>query len=275
MPKQRNYYSVLGVNPVATGEAIEAAYRRLSRLYDPATSKKPRAAQRLKEIEEAYEVLGDEERRAEYDRQLRTGAGASRRGPAVDLGAVLASFRSRPLLATAIVAPLAIVVALAIVWGAVLSGDDGETAIVEQPQETTPTATPSPGSTASPPAGAPETPPEIEGEEITTDSGLKYIDVVEGTGASPTLGQTVVVNYTGWLESDSSKFDSSLDRGSPSEFVLGEVIEGWNEGLSTMKEGGKRRLIIPPELAYGEGGAGTTIPPNSTLIFDVELLEVR
>lgn len=274
MPKERNYYSVLGLNPAASQEAIEAAHRRLSRLYDPSTSKKARAAQRFKEIEEAYEVLGDEKRRAAYDRRLRSGPQASRGEAVVDLGAVLASLRDRPLLATAIVVPLAIVVALAILWGAVLSGDGSGTATVEQPQQTTPTVVPSPGSTASPLAGGPETPPEIEGEEITTESGLKYIDVVEGTGASPTLGQTVVVNYTGWLESDGTKFDSSLDRGSPSEFVLGEVIEGWNEGLSTMKEGGERRLIIPPDLAYGEAGR-TGIPPNSTLIFDVELLEVR
>ncbi len=273
MPKQRTYYSVLGANPAATQEAIEAAYRRLSRLYDPATSKKPRAAQRLKEIEEAYEVLSDEKRRAEYDRRLRAGSLPSR-VPAVDLEALLASLRNRPLVAAAIVAPLAIIVALAILWGAVLSGDDSNEAIVEQPQQTTATALPSPGSTVSPPAGAPETPPKIDGEEITTESGLKYIDVIEGTGASPTLGQTVVVHYTGWLESDGTKFDSSFDRGSPSEFVLGQVIEGWNEGLSTMKEGGERRLIIPPDLAYGEAGR-PSIPPNSTLIFDVELLEVR
>ena len=107
-----------------------------------------------------------------------------------------------------------------------------------------------------------------------TDSGLKHIDVVEGAGASPALGQTVVVHYTGWLKSDGTKLDSSVDRGEPSEFVLGQIIEGWNEGLSTMQEGGTRRLIIPSELAYGEAGR-PNIPPNSTLIFDVELLEVR
>lgn len=109
----------------------------------------------------------------------------------------------------------------------------------------------------------------------TTASGLKYIDLVEGTGATPEAGQTVSVHYTGTLE-DGTKFDSSRDRNRPFSFRLGQgqVIKGWDEGLSTMKVGGQRRLIIPPDLGYGARGAGGVIPPNATLIFDVELLKI-
>lgn len=111
---------------------------------------------------------------------------------------------------------------------------------------------------------------------VTTPSGLKYIDIVEGTGAEPQTGQTVIVHYTGTLE-NGRKFDSSRDRNQPFEFPIGKgrVIKGWDEGLSTMKVGGQRRLIIPPELGYGARGAGGVIPPNATLIFDVELLGIK
>lgn len=110
---------------------------------------------------------------------------------------------------------------------------------------------------------------------VTTDSGLQYIDLEEGTGATPETGQTVFVHYTGTLE-DGTKFDSSLDRNQPFSFKIGrgQVIRGWDEGLSTMKVGGKRRLIIPPDLGYGARGAGGVIPPNATLLFDVELLRI-
>jgi peptidylprolyl isomerase len=114
----------------------------------------------------------------------------------------------------------------------------------------------------------------------TTPSGLKIIDVKVGTGAMPKTGQTVVVNYTGWLYENGSKgkkFDSSLDRNEPFEFPIGrgQVIPGWDEGVATMRVGGKRTLIIPPDLAYGASGAGGVIPPNATLIFDVDLLAIK
>ncbi len=111
---------------------------------------------------------------------------------------------------------------------------------------------------------------------VMTPSGLQYVDIVEGTGEMPKKGQTVVVHYTGTLE-DGRKFDSSRDRNQPFDFPLGagRVIKGWDEGLSTMRVGGQRKLIIPPDLGYGSRGAGGVIPPNATLVFDVELLEIK
>jgi peptidylprolyl isomerase len=115
-----------------------------------------------------------------------------------------------------------------------------------------------------------------EGSEITTASGLKYVDRVVGTGASPSTGNEVTVHYTGTLE-NGKKFDSSVDRGQPFTFQIGTggVIKGWDEGVMSMKVGGKRKLIIPSNLGYGARGAGADIPPNATLIFEVELLEVK
>ena len=112
--------------------------------------------------------------------------------------------------------------------------------------------------------------------EVTTPSGLKYIDIKEGAGASPRAGQTVSVHYTGWL-TNGTKFDSSVDRRKPFEFAVGRgsVIKGWDEGVLTMKVGGKRKLVIPAELGYGARGAGGVIPPNATLVFEVELLELK
>ena len=137
-----------------------------------------------------------------------------------------------------------------------------------------PTAEPAP---VPAPEGEAAPAPAKEGEEMTTTaSGLKYTDHNVGDGASPTSGKKVTVHYTGTL-TDGTKFDSSVDRGQPFSFVIGvgQVIKGWDEGVLSMKIGGKRKLVIPPELGYGARGAGAVIPPNATLVFEVELLGVE
>jgi FKBP-type peptidyl-prolyl cis-trans isomerase FkpA len=123
------------------------------------------------------------------------------------------------------------------------------------------------------PAGGP---PPINTQPTTTPSGLQYVDVVQGSGAEAQPGQRVTVHYTGWL-TNGTKFDSSRDRNDPFQFALGggQVIQGWDQGVAGMREGGQRRLIIPANLGYGARGAAGVIPPNATLIFDVELLKAR
>lgn len=128
--------------------------------------------------------------------------------------------------------------------------------------------------------GAPTTAIAQTGKTMTTPSGLQITDSKVGTGATPKTGQICVMHYTGWLYEGGAKgkkFDSSVDRGEPFEFPIGQrrVIAGWDEGVASMKVGGKRTLIIPPALGYGARGAGGVIPPNATLIFDVELLDVK
>lgn len=143
----------------------------------------------------------------------------------------------------------------------------------EQPKAVEPAPAP-----VQPPA--PATPPVATVQEapvtVTTNTGLQYIDMVVGAGEEAKAGMKVTVHYTGWL-TNGSKFDSSVDRGQPFKFTLGnrEVIRGWDEGVAGMKVGGKRKLIIPSELGYGARGAGGAIPPNATLVFDVELLGVQ
>lgn len=112
--------------------------------------------------------------------------------------------------------------------------------------------------------------------EVRTASGLRYVDLVEGTGPNPQPGQMVSVNYLGTLE-NGTKFDSSYDRGKPMEYRLGvqPMIKGWDEGVKTMKVGGKRKLIVPPSLAYGSSGRPPSIPPNATLVFEIELLSAK
>jgi peptidylprolyl isomerase len=129
-------------------------------------------------------------------------------------------------------------------------------------------------------AAAPPTAAAATNQVIEMPDGLKYSDDKLGDGAAAAFGAKVTVHYTGWLDNDGAKgkkFDSSRDRGEPFTFTLGaqQVIAGWDEGVKGMKVGGRRILIIPPGLAYGAGGAGGVIPPNATLIFDVELLDVK
>jgi FKBP-type peptidyl-prolyl cis-trans isomerase FkpA len=123
---------------------------------------------------------------------------------------------------------------------------------------------------------SPSTSASAGGAEVTMPDGLKYTDDTVGTGAEAQSGKTVVVHYTGWL-ADGTKFDSSRDRNQPFSFPLGsgQVIKGWDEGVAGMKVGGKRTLTIPPALGYGARGAGGVIPPNATLKFEVELLDVK
>ncbi len=129
-------------------------------------------------------------------------------------------------------------------------------------------------------AASPTSPEKKESKMTKTESGLQYEDVVAGTGAQAAAGKICVMHYTGWLYENGAKgkkFDSSVDRGRPFEFTLGrgQVIKGWDEGVATMKVGGKRILVIPPALGYGERGFPGAIPPNSTLMFEVELLGVK
>jgi peptidylprolyl isomerase len=257
-----DYYAILQVSRNASDDEIERAYRRLSAQYDPATSRKSRAAQRYAEINTAYETLSDRDRRRQYDREL------ARRGGSP--GALMPSdVLSRWFIA---ISAGIIIASIAVILVAVLlladGGDDDEAVV----GSVTPFSTPTPSGPT--PTDAPPGPPEVTGETVTTDTGLQYIDMLVGTGAAPAEADSVEVWYTGWLQSDGTKFDSSVDRGAPSTFQVGGVVPGFREGLLGMQEGGQRRLIIPPELGYGEAGNPPTIPPNSTLIFDVELVRV-
>ena len=138
----------------------------------------------------------------------------------------------------------------------------------------TASSSPAPAATAKAPAEAPA--PAGSPQEVVLGNGLKYVDVKVGDGPIAEAGMTAIVHYTGWLV-DGTKFDSSLDRGQPFSFALGQgqVIPGWDQGVKGMRVGGKRKLTIPPELGYGERGAPPAIPPNATLVFDVELVGVK
>lgn len=269
MPTQRDYYVILQVNRNASQEEIERSWERLSAQYDPATSRKPRAAQRHAEVQEAYETLGDRDKRREYDRDLRRG---DRAAAGTMLPSDVLSNRFVLVAAGTLIASIIAVVAVILVFG---GGGNEEPAVIAT---STPTPIPSPTPTlpAQTPGVPDDSPPAVEGEEVTLDSGLTYIDFVEGTGEEAKTGDYIAVNYTGWLESDGTMFDSSVDSTQPFALTLGAggVIDGWEQGIPGMKVGGERRLIIPPDLAYGEVGSGDIIPPGATLIFDVELVDI-
>ncbi len=173
----------------------------------------------------------------------------------------LTSMSGRVALVAA-VAATPIIIALALILFVIDGDDDGVAPPIVSASPT--------------PASVDTGPPPVADEPTFSDTGLGIIDIEAGGGETPETGKLLVVHYTGWLSEDGTKFDSSLDRGTPLEFPLGagQVIAGWDEGLATMKVGGKRRLIIPPELAYGEEGR-PSIPPNAELTFDIELLEIK
>lgn len=265
LKNERDYYAILQVHAKASGEEIEAAYNRLSQAYDPEISRKPRAAERLREITEAFEILSDKKRRSEYDlmRSRRRSGKPEPVEPSNRFIRMIPAFLGNTWVFAAITMTAA-VVSVAVI--ALVVTDDGENGAAGS-------ASPA-GQT---PAAGPDSPPEVTGTEVTSASGLKYIDIRQGTGASPSSGQRVSVHYTGWLEASQQKFDSSVDRGQPFTFTIGtgEVILGWDEGIITMNVGGTRRLIVRPDLAYGAFGFGDSIPGDATLIFDVELLAVE
>ena len=269
MADNLDYYAILQVNRNATAEEIEAAHERLSRTYDPESSRKPHAAERHAEVQEAFAALSDPAKRRDVDRDLRSSEQA-----VAGSGQPSDFLSSRFVLAAALTLFAGAIAILGII--VLVGGGDGDDSLVANP--TVAVTTPAPGPTL--PAHAPgvplESPPQVAGEEITTESGLVYIDFFPGTGEVAQIGDTVAVDYTGWLQDTGKMFDSSLNRAEAFQVLIGvgQVIEGWDEGLAGIAEGGKRRLIIPPELAYADVGAGDTIPPNATLIFDIELVDI-
>jgi peptidylprolyl isomerase len=252
---EKDYYAVLDINPHADRRAIAEAYERLARKYQPDDNAPPSDPQAMREIDEAFDVLDDPERRAAYDRmrQQRTvaelepppAAVAAGWAPGDETAAMPGGEASGPSWLSQYGGPLLLGLgALAFIIGGVillvvaLTGDSEST--------------------------------------VTLASGLQYVEVKEGSGEPPKQGDGLNAHYTGTLE-DGTQFDTSRD-GNPFVFLLGDdpaIIEGWHQGFATMREGGQRKLIIPPELAYGEEGSGDgTIPANATLTFDVELVDI-
>jgi peptidylprolyl isomerase len=254
----KNYYRILEVEPDADQETIEKAYQRLARRYNPQSNPSKEAAARLTKVNEAHQVLGQPGSRREYDAARDRASGGGGGGASGDDG-----LSSTQRLLVVIAAMVVIgVLAGGVIAAVVLTNDDGG----DESAAANTTATVPPGTT-------PQVQPTVSVAPTVTESGLQIYDVQVGTGqVVESADQEVSVQYTGWLE-DGTVFDTSLDAGAPVPFKLDEVIPGWTEGIPGMQVGGKRRLIIPPELAYGEAGR-PGIPPNATLTFDIELLAI-
>jgi peptidylprolyl isomerase len=262
----RDYYAILQVNRNASQDQIERAYERLSKQFDPKTSRKPRAAQRFADIQEAYDVLGSREKRREYDK-------TTRRGEREVAGSLMPSeVLSRRFLVIAGGTLIASVIA--VVGIILLFGGDGD----EDPLATTsvtPTAIPTLPQQS--PTTAPESPTAVEGEPDLLESGVGYIDVIVGQGKEAETGEMVAVNYTGWLEESGELFITTVGESTPDRVVLGdaEVVRGLEEGILGMRKGGLRRLFVPAELGYGaEGNADLGVPGNADLIYDVSLVDI-
>jgi hypothetical protein len=267
---QKDYYAILQVPRTASQDQIERAYQRLAALYDPKTSRKNRAEQRFADIQEAYDVLSSRAKRRDHDKTLAKSVATAGSAPPSET----VSNRFIMISAGVIIASIVVILA-AVLLLADGGGDDGASStplITFTPAG--PTATPDPTPEGPTPTDAPATAPEITTEPTLTESGLGLIEIEPGTGAQPTINDEVQIWYTGYLAADGTKFDSSVDSGTPAKFQVTGVIDGFTEGLLSMKEGGTTRMLIPAALGYGEAGSGDLIPPNSDLIFDVTLLLV-
>jgi FKBP-type peptidyl-prolyl cis-trans isomerase len=255
---QKDYYAILQVNRNAKQDDIEKAYKRLSSTYDPSTSNKKRAAQRHADVAAAYAVLRDPRRRRQYDRQLASDlASAGSMRPADVLSNRFVLLGSGIIFITVLV-----ILGLVLLVG----GGSSSSNLVSN---VSPTATPA----ATPAQTAPASPPAVSGTPTTLADGLQYIIVTPGAGNPVASGDTVTVQYSGWLQNTGALFDSSYNTGQPFSFALGagNVIKGWDEGVAGMLPGETRRLIIPPALGYGDAGQPPKIPAAATLVFDITL----
>lgn len=269
MANDRDYYATLQVPHNASQDEIERSYHRLSAQYDPATSRKAKAAQRYQEIQQAYETLGDRQRRREYDREVSR----RRATPGSISPSEVLSNRFLLLTSATIIGSIVVILLAVLLLAGGGDDDDDDSGTMTLTFSATPTPVPTP--TGPTPSPAPSTAPEVEGSDpVTLESGLQIITVRQGDGAIPTINDEVQVWYTGYLAEAGTKFDSSVDRGVPAVFAVNAVVPGFREALLNMQEGSVIRAILPAELGYGAAGSGDSIPPDSDLIFDIELLLV-